>query len=88
MPLYNFLRNLLNVQAGTTDDECVAIGGTRKKEKSSKKREPAPVTLCPPQIPYDISRALVWAAVVLPSLLVTISIIFSHVWVFLVYLSF
>jgi hypothetical protein len=36
-------------------DECGAIGGMLGKGKRSTRRKPAPVPLCPPQIPYGLS---------------------------------
>jgi hypothetical protein len=40
------------------DDDYRAIGGIRiGTENGSTRREPAPVPLCPPQIPHDLPRA-------------------------------
>jgi hypothetical protein len=39
------------------DDECEAVGGMRIGW-----RKPAPVPLCPPQIPLDLTWAWTWAA--------------------------
>jgi hypothetical protein len=37
------------------DDECGAVGGMRiGRGKRSSRRKPAPVPLCPPQIPPDL----------------------------------
>jgi hypothetical protein len=38
------------------DDECGAVGGMRiGRETRSNWRTPAPVPLCPPQIPHDLT---------------------------------
>jgi hypothetical protein len=34
------------------DDECGAVGGMSGRGNQSTQRKPAPVPLCPPQIPY------------------------------------
>jgi hypothetical protein len=40
------------------DDDCGAIGGMRIGRGSrSTRRKPAPMPLCPPQIPHDLTRA-------------------------------
>jgi hypothetical protein len=40
------------------DDECGAVGGMiGKGENRSTRRKPAPMSLCPPQIPHDLTRA-------------------------------
>jgi hypothetical protein len=40
------------------DDECGAVGGMRiDRGNQSTGRKPAPVPLCPPQIPHDLTRA-------------------------------
>jgi hypothetical protein len=37
------------------DDECAAVGGMRiGRGNQSTRRKPAPVPLCPPQIPHDL----------------------------------
>jgi hypothetical protein len=37
------------------DDECGAVGGMRiGRGNRSTRRKPAPVPLCPPQIPHDL----------------------------------
>jgi hypothetical protein len=42
------------------DDECGAVGGMRiGRGNRSTRRKPAPVPLCPPQIPYNQTRAAV-----------------------------
>jgi hypothetical protein len=47
------------------DDSCGAIGGMRiGRGNWSTRREPAPVPLCPPQIPDDLTRARNQAAAV------------------------
>jgi hypothetical protein len=47
------------------DDDCGAIGGMRiGRGNRSTRRKPAPVLLCPPQIPYDLTRARTRAAAV------------------------
>jgi hypothetical protein len=39
------------------DDDCEAIGGMRiVKGNRSTWRKPVPMPLCPPQIPYDLTR--------------------------------
>jgi hypothetical protein len=40
------------------DDECRAVGGILGRGNRSTRRKPAPVPLCPPQIPNDLTRAL------------------------------
>jgi hypothetical protein len=44
------------------DDEYGAIGGMSDKGNRSARRKPAPVPLCPPQIPHDLTRAQMWVA--------------------------
>jgi hypothetical protein len=44
------------------DPECGAVGGTLARGNRSTRRIPAPVPLCPPQIPHDLARAKTWAA--------------------------
>jgi hypothetical protein len=45
------------VPATDYDDDCGAIGGMKfGRGKRSTRRQPAPVPLCPPQIPHDLSR--------------------------------
>jgi hypothetical protein len=39
------------------DDECEAVGGMLDKGNRSTRRKPAPVPLCPPQIPHDLTPA-------------------------------
>jgi hypothetical protein len=47
------------------DDGCGAVGGMRiGKGNWSTRRKPAPVPLCPPQIPHDLTWARTWAAAV------------------------
>jgi hypothetical protein len=47
------------------DDECGAVGGMRiGKGNRSTRRKPAPVPLCPPQIPHHLAWARTRAAVV------------------------
>jgi hypothetical protein len=36
------------------DYECGAVGGMISRENESTQRKPAPVPLCPPQIPHDL----------------------------------
>jgi hypothetical protein len=44
------------------DDECGPVSGMIRKGNRSTLRKPAPVPLCPPQIPYAVTRALTLAA--------------------------
>jgi hypothetical protein len=38
------------------DDECGAVGGMRiGMEKRNTRRKPAPMHLCPPQTPHDLT---------------------------------
>jgi hypothetical protein len=47
------------------DDECGAVGGMRiSRGNRSTRRKSAPVPLCPPRIPYDLTRARTRAAAV------------------------
>jgi hypothetical protein len=47
------------------DDECVAVGGVRiGTGNRSDRRKPAPLSLCPPQIPHDLTWARTQAAAV------------------------
>jgi hypothetical protein len=39
------------------DDECGAVGGMFGKGNRNTRRNPAPLSLCPPQIPHDSTRA-------------------------------
>jgi hypothetical protein len=51
------------VPAPDVDDECGAVGGMRiSKGKRSTRTKPAPVPLCPPQIPHDLTWARTRAA--------------------------
>jgi hypothetical protein len=48
-----------------TIDECAAIGGMRiGRGNRSTRRKPAPVPLCPPQIPHDLTWTRTRAAAV------------------------
>jgi hypothetical protein len=38
------------------DDECVAVGRVLGRGNRSFRRNPAPIQLCPPQIPHDLAR--------------------------------
>jgi hypothetical protein len=72
------------------DDECGAVGGMRiGRGNQSTRRKPAPVPLCPPQIPHDLiwarartaavgSRRLAVWAMAPPCRLVTHSVIKQH----------
>jgi hypothetical protein len=52
-------------QLRTIYGECGAVGGMRiGRGNRSTRRKPAPVTLCPPQIPHDLTWAQTWAAAV------------------------
>jgi hypothetical protein len=47
------------------DGDCGAIGGMKiGRGNRSTRRKPAPVPLCPPQIPHDLNRARTRAAAV------------------------
>jgi hypothetical protein len=46
------------------DDEYGAIGGMLGKENRSTQRKPVPVSVCPPQIPHDLTRARTRASAV------------------------
>jgi hypothetical protein len=50
------------------DGDCGAIGGgwggTIGRGNWSTQRKPAPVSLCPPQIPHDLTQARTWSAAV------------------------
>jgi hypothetical protein len=46
------------------DDECGAIGEMIGRGNRSNRRKPAPVPLCPPQIPHNLTGARTRAAVV------------------------
>jgi hypothetical protein len=47
------------------DVDCGAIGGMNMgRGNRSNRRKPAPVPLCPPQIPHDQTRARTWDAAV------------------------
>jgi hypothetical protein len=51
------------VPAQDDSDECGAVGGMRiGRGNRSTRRKPAPVPLCPPQIPHVLNRARTWAA--------------------------
>jgi hypothetical protein len=48
-----------------TADDCGAISGIKiVRGNRSTRRKPAPAPLCPPQIPYDQTRARTRVAVV------------------------
>jgi hypothetical protein len=47
------------------DTDCGAMGGMKiGRGNRSSQRKPAPVPLCPPQIPHDLTRARTRAAAV------------------------
>jgi hypothetical protein len=47
------------------DDDCGAVGGMRTgRGNRSIRRKPAPVPLCPPQIPHDLTWARTWTSAV------------------------
>jgi hypothetical protein len=46
------------------DDECRTVGEMIGTENLNTRRKPAPVPLCPPQIPPDLTRARTRAAAV------------------------
>jgi hypothetical protein len=47
------------------DDECGAVGGMRiGRGNRTTRRKPAPLPLCPPQIPHDLTCARTRAAAV------------------------
>jgi hypothetical protein len=49
----------------TDDGDCEAIGGMRIGRGNRRTgRKPAPVPLCPPDIPHDLTRVRTWAAAV------------------------
>jgi hypothetical protein len=57
------------------DDDCGAVGGMRiGRGIRSRRRNPAPAPLCPPEIPHDLSRALTRAAAVVFRRLITLLI--------------
>jgi hypothetical protein len=52
-------------QPRMVDDECGPVGGMRiGSGNRSTRSKPAPVPLCPPQIPYDLTWARTRAAAV------------------------
>jgi hypothetical protein len=46
------------------DDECGTVGGMIGREARSSRKKPAPVSLCPPQIPHNLTRVRSRAAAV------------------------
>jgi hypothetical protein len=47
------------------DDDCGAVGGMKiGRGNRSTRIKPAPVPLCPPQIPHELTWARTWAAAV------------------------
>jgi hypothetical protein len=47
------------------DGDCGAIGGMKiGRENRSTRRKPVPTSLCPPQIPHDVTRVRTRATVV------------------------
>jgi hypothetical protein len=46
------------------DGECKEIGGLLDREAEVLAQKPAPVQLCPPQIPHDVTRTRTQAAAV------------------------
>jgi hypothetical protein len=57
------LIDLLNHLKMMYDDKCGAVGGMRiGRVNRSTRRKPAPVPLCPPQIPHDLTCAWTLAA--------------------------
>jgi hypothetical protein len=55
------------------DYECGTIGGMLGTGNQSTRRKPAPVPLCSPQIPHDLTRARTRAAAVGSRLLTTLA---------------
>jgi hypothetical protein len=53
------------------DDECGAVEGMLGRGNRSTRRKPAPVPLCPRQIPHELTRARTRAAAVGSQLLTT-----------------
>jgi hypothetical protein len=52
-------------QPRVIDDECGAVSGMRTgRGNGSTRRKPAPVPLCPSQIPYELTWAQNWPAAV------------------------
>jgi hypothetical protein len=51
------LFGLLHQPRMVDDDECGTVGGILGNGNRSIRRKPAPVTLCPPQIAHDLTRA-------------------------------
>jgi hypothetical protein len=43
------------------DNDCGAIGGMLGRGNRSTRRRPAPMLLCSPQIPHDLTRARIQA---------------------------
>jgi hypothetical protein len=57
-PLGTLATNWPTVPAADDNDECGAVGGMRSRMgNQSTRRKPAPVPLCPPQIPRDLTWA-------------------------------
>jgi hypothetical protein len=45
------------------DDDYGTVGGMRiSRGNRSTRRKPAPVQLCPPQVPHEVSRVRTWPA--------------------------
>jgi hypothetical protein len=64
-PLGTSVTNWPIVPAPDDDDECGAVGGMRiGRGNRSTRRKPAPVPLCPPQIPHHLTWARTRAAAV------------------------
>jgi hypothetical protein len=60
---FKFLWVGLLYQPWMIDDDYGAIGGMRiGRGNRSTRRKPAPVPLCPPQIPHDLTWDRTWAA--------------------------
>jgi hypothetical protein len=58
------LRPLIAPVPDDDDDECGVIGGIFGRGNRNTRRKPVPVPFCPPQIPYDQTRARTLAAAV------------------------
>jgi hypothetical protein len=59
LPLFSLLYQPLKI-----DGECGEFSGMSGRGNRSTQRKPAPVPLCSPQIPHDLTQAWTWATIV------------------------
>jgi hypothetical protein len=72
-PLFCLWGGLEQPRIMVGDDESEAVAGILGRGSRSTGRKPAPVPLCPPQIPHDLTRSRTRAAAVRSRGLITVT---------------